>query len=66
MIYMIHNMKNVIKNIFSKALDIIDQLHELERYTTDSLKVSCKMKLLEGKIFQEILTSEENARKCYK
>ena len=50
----------------NRVFDTLDKLNELKRYTTDSLKIFCRIKLLEGKIYQEILDMEDSARRCFK
>ena len=56
----------IIYLIFRKAILVLDTLSEIKKDTVDSLKVLCRIKLLEGKIFQDVLASDDSARLCFK
>merc|ERR1712243_294721 len=49
-----------------KALLIVDNLQAAEVNTTDDLKLFSKIKLMEGKLFLELLANEELARECFR
>ena len=48
------------------ALYLLDNINDVKKYTKDSLKIFCKLKLLEGKILKVLLSNDELAKDCFR
>ena len=48
------------------AFHLIDNMKQAKKNTRNNMKLFCKSKLLEGKVYQNLLFNESKARNCYR
>ena len=59
-------LEDLTENDVSIALNLLDDLENIKKYTIDHIKILCQIQLLEGNIFLKLILDDDAAKQCYR